>query len=346
MKKFIFIIILLIIIAGVLAYFGWINIPQGYFGIAHSKITGTIDYPLESGRFYWLWQKLVPKSFDLYTIKKEPYRFDIQLTHSLPGSDKLKEFGNFQLKMDILVNYMIDFNSAVLLSQGGYLKKESPDNFKDLFKVKVSSKTDEQLSNFILENMKQYSSQAEDLSYNLLDELIETIDSIIKGEAKKYGLKEVKVNISYGEIPQLAVYTEALKKYFNYMESVYALKEEELRSESEYQKKLKEDDVEIEKLKKYGELINLYPDMLKYFYIQKFGEKAEVFVLPQEEKSGFPKMLEKEKPPEQKLIPEEKVLPEEKAEEDIEIGKEKEETPAEKEKWYELLKFWRHFKKE
>ena len=63
------------------------------------------------------------------------------------------------------------------------------------------------------------------------------------------------------------------------------------------------------------------------------------------------KPISQEKPPEQKLMPTEKVVPEEKAEEGIEIGKEKEEAPAETEesqkgKWYEWLKFWKHLKEE
>jgi hypothetical protein len=63
MKKFILIFILLIIAAGVVFYFGWVNVPPGSFAIAHSTLTGTVDYPLESGEINWLWQKLVPKSF-------------------------------------------------------------------------------------------------------------------------------------------------------------------------------------------------------------------------------------------------------------------------------------------
>ena len=74
MKKIILTIIVIIIAGGAAIYFGWISVDPGCFAIAHSTITGTVDYPLESGRFYWLWQKLILGTFHIYTVQKKPER--------------------------------------------------------------------------------------------------------------------------------------------------------------------------------------------------------------------------------------------------------------------------------
>ena len=71
MKTAIIIIVLLIAAAGTAFYFGWVKVEPDEIGLAHSTITGTIDYPVESGRIYWFWQKLVPKTFYLYTVQKK-----------------------------------------------------------------------------------------------------------------------------------------------------------------------------------------------------------------------------------------------------------------------------------
>ena len=119
MKKFILILILLIIAAGVVFYFGWVNIDPGTFGIAHSTLTGTIDYPLESGELNWVWQKLVPRSFHLYKIAKEPYSARFDLSYPLPGSEELKEYGNFTLGLTVMIQYNVDFESAAILLDRG-----------------------------------------------------------------------------------------------------------------------------------------------------------------------------------------------------------------------------------
>jgi len=346
MKKFIFIFIFFFIIAAVLAYFGWVNIPDGSFGITHSKITGTIDYPLSSDKFYWFWQKLIPKSFSIYTIKNKPYTFNIKSSKPLPGSDNLKEFGNFNLELSIDVKFEVDFNVAKTL-----LKEGITNDFDVFFKNRVSPQTDEIISNFILENIKKYSINKQELSYDLLDNLKLEIKSVIEENSNRYNMKDTEISIDYIRIPQLDMYSKAIEKYFRYLEISYSLKEEELKKESEYKQKMMEDNVEIEKLKKYGELISQYPDMLKYFYIQKFGEKAEVIVLPQDEKTGFPRMFEKEKESiPQNGVPEQKIMPEEeKAFGGVESKEEeipKEPEVPKKEKWYEYLKFWKYLKKE
>ena len=117
-----------------------------------------------------------------------------------------------------------------------------------------------------------------------------------------------------------------------------------------------EDDVEIARLKKYGELISQYPLLLKYFYIQKFGEKTRVLVLPQDESTGFPKMLDldeeaakKESIPMEQQPSIEPEIKEEAAggiEEEKPVSKEEPVEEIKKEKWYRYLKFWEYINKQ
>jgi hypothetical protein len=347
MKKIITFFILILLAAGVALYFGWVRISPGTFGLAHSSLSGTFDFPLESGHFYWFWQKLIPKNFYLYEVEKEPYVLELETSASLPKSENLTEFGRFDLKMNVRLQYTIDFESARSLFESGLLTV-----FHQFFKDEISSLAYAMISSFVVEGMTRYTYSARTFDYTILDELKQNTEHAILEQSRVYKLKGLGVAITYSEIPQIDVYVEALKRYASYMEGLYSMKEEELLRESDYIKKMKEEDLEIERLKKYGELINQYPELLKYFYIEKFGERADVMVLPQDGKTGFPEMLEPES--RKRFLPE-SVVPgefgtpgedrteEEASDEDTEEKEGAAEGEVEK-KWYENLMFWRSLK--
>lgn len=287
MKKAILIFILLLIAAGVVLYFGWVNIKPGFFGIAHSTLTGTVEYPLESGKIHWFWQKLIPKSFHLYMVERKPIIQSFTTTHSLPGSEQLAEFGKFDLTIQTDIQYSIEYDAALrLIASGLYVE------FEDHFARLVSTRVDEAVAGFVLDNMTLHSQYDEEISYSMLSRLEKSIDRSIGNVVRDYELVDASWSITYIEIPQMELYNDALGRYFSHLEKVYSFKEEELDRESEHLTLMKEHDLEIDRWERYGELIQKYPELLKFFYIEKLSEQADVLVLPQNERTGFPQMLE------------------------------------------------------
>jgi hypothetical protein len=355
MKKAIFILILLILAGGAAVYFGWVNIEPGHFGIAHSTLTGTVPYPLESGKIHWLWQKLVPKSFHLYEVENRPRSLSLESDYYLPGSEQLQEFGSFVLVIGADLQYRIDFSAAVLLIELGLL-----DGFEEHLEREISATLDEVVSGFMLDNMIRFSQYDAPVRYDSLDRLEERLAGRIRDTAERFELADAEWEIAFKEIPQLALYNEALDQYFAYLEAAYRYKEEELERQSGYLARVKENELEVDRWEKYGELIRKYPELLKYFYIEKFSGQADVLVLPQNESTGFPKMLEPwepllsepaphvEQPPPAAEPPArqeraEEVEPvEEEAERELEAQEtQKEEGSEAGRKWYEMLMFWK-----
>lgn len=357
MKKFVILFLLLMIGGGAALYFGWVKVEPGEFKIAHSTITGTLDYPLESGNFYWVWQKLIPKTFSLYSVEKEPHRENIETLFSLPGSDQLKDFGSFEFEVRTSIQYRIDFEAAKQLLDEGTLS-----GFNDYFSQRIRFQIDEIVSNYLLESMVRLSENNDKTDSSLLNGLKKQIGVRIEEHVRSYRLKDMSYNVTFITIPQFEMYREALERYTMYMDTFYTIKEQELEIEYEKMKQQGEVDIEIERLRKYGELINRYPVLLKYLYIQRFSENAEVILIPHEATTGFPKMLEPETGEEvpQRSEPSEKSyersegLAERGLSEDIppekeispkedDQGKEKEQTST---KWYDALKFWKYLQKE
>ena len=306
MKTAIIIIVLLIAAAGTAFYFGWVKVEPDEIGLAHSTITGTIDYPVESGRIYWFWQKLVPKTFYLYTVQKKSATTETKITASLPKSDKLIDYGRFDLEIDIRVQYRIDFEAARGLLDNGILI-----NFHNFFTDSISTRANEIMSSFIIQGLAGYADYIEYFDYHVFDLLDREIENDILEYSSNYNLKDVHVSVVFIEVPQVETYVSAIKSYSKYMENFFAIKEEEMRIDSEQLKKRKEEEFELDRLRKYGELISEYPDILKFMYIEKLSEKIEVIVLPQNEKTGFPEMLEYLESGKEKLILPDETVPKE-----------------------------------
>ncbi len=355
MKKFITIFILLVAAAGTVGYFGWVRIGPGTFGVAHSTLTGTVSYPLESGRFYWFWQKLIPKNFFIYPVSREPNTIETEVSQPLPGSEMLTQFGNFNIRVNTTVQYRIDFDSAAILLNSGLL-----DGFKDFFSKNIDSKLNDTVSSFIVKNLTRSSRYTGTADYGALESLKKKIEEAVREEAARYKLKDISLSITFPEIPQIAVYNEALNRYYVYMDQLARLEQEKLSKDMEYKSKISENDAEIDRWKKYGELIERYPELLKYFYIQKFSGQADVLVLPQDEATGFPKMLDVTPYIQPEKSPAPQRAPTEKGELQSSTGGPEENTAAQtpepvpekstgeasfEKKWYDSLKFWKLLKR-
>ena len=350
MKKVILILVLLILAAGTGFYFGWVNVEPGTFSLAHSTLTGTLDYPLESGKLHWVWQKLVPKSFHLYTFKKEPYTAEVEFLFPLPGSEELKEYGNFALGGTVTVQYRIDYDTANVLLEYGLIEE-----FETFFSKGLRSRAEESLTRYVLYKFANYSLMTEGFDYAAIGELKNQMESSAADYTEEYKLSEVKTQITFNVIPQIETYQNALSSYFEYMESLSRLKTEDFKLESKHRLMREEDDVEIERIRKYGELITQYPGLLKYFYIEKFSEQTRVLVLPEAESTGFPKMLEQDETGQQKeslqAEPEQKAETLSQAAEvekqlpEGEIQQEEIVEEGDNDRWYNRLKFWELIKK-
>jgi hypothetical protein len=250
-----------------------------------------------------------------------------------------------------MTQYSVDFEAAETLLDRGIITE-----FDDYFSQGFKKQVEDRVTGFILENMTKYSLMSQSFNYAALDSLRTKLKGGISDFAMDYNLKDVNTTLTFSEIPQVETYKEALRHYFEYMETLSRLVDEKAKKEAEHQTIMNADDVEISRLKKYGELISQYPLLLKYFYIQKFGEKTRVLVLPQEESTGFPKMLElDEEAAKKEFIPMEQepsIKPEIK--EEAAGGTEEEKPPlkeesseeAQKEKWYRYLKFWEYITKQ
>ncbi len=364
MKKVILVLILLILAAGAGAYFGWVNVPPGSFGVAHSTLTGTVGYPLESGTFHWFWQKLLPRNFQVYLVSREPRTVEVRAGQALPGGDQLRQYGTFEIEAQASLRYALGYEAARYL-----IEQDMFDGFHRRLTGNIASQLQDTVSSFITENLARSARAGEEAGYDQLERLRRLLESAIGETARSYRLQETTVRVSFPQVPQLAAYNRAVSAYFDYLDALAMQEQERLEREAEKQVRIGEVDVEIEKWKRYGELLDRYPDLLKYFYIQKLSEQAQVVVIPEDQYTGFPRLLEPDYPrrrapaagqgpsettPPKEAEPAEQPPREAPAQREPSESASPDTSPEEARpapgqpvedgrKWYETLMFWRYF---
>jgi len=289
-KRIIFWFILIVVAGGGVLFLGMVTIEPGFFGIASSSITGLVDKPLESGAFHWFWQRLVPGTFILNAIEKKPKFVDFEASFAMPGSENLKEFGGFDIALRVEVQYFITFESAKLLLERGIL-----DSFHSLFQKELENLVEGTASSFVLGDLlgtPGSSGEASTAGHETFDSLREDLRKKIAARARQYLLGNATVGVVLTRVPELKIYTEAIGSYSRYVEFIYARKEEEFKKGLELENRKRLQELEFDRLTTFGDLLSRYPVLLKLLYIEKFGEKADVIVIPGDPDTGFPKMLE------------------------------------------------------
>ena len=111
---------IILIFGGVVFFIGWtqFKIEPNNFGILVSKTNGIKSQPINSGKFSWNWQFLIPTNAQLKIFTQEPYSITKTVKNSLPNGAIYKELYNKNLDF----SYELDFSINVKISPENTLK--------------------------------------------------------------------------------------------------------------------------------------------------------------------------------------------------------------------------------
>lgn len=256
MKKFIFWLCFLIIIAGVVGYFGWIRVPENNVALGFSTITGYDTAFMESGKFNWRWQKLVPKCYVLKMYQLETQSTDVSVAQTLPSGElyasEMTGRPDFSFAVKYAVTYKIKEDSLYTMATSGTLGDGGLAAFYDAVKEKIQNASASLLGEEMAKAMagSTFSQKALEesvkakISQQLLDVEILSFDTV---EAK---------------LPDVELYKVAKAKYLENQEKKQEMAAQQEKETTDFNTKI---DQRIELLKKYGELLTQYPILIEYF---------------------------------------------------------------------------------
>lgn len=107
MRKFVVGVILLLIVAGVVFYFGWIQfrIPEDRIAVIFTKTGGWDEQPVQPGEFHWRWENLLPTNLTVHLFSNQPHSAEVRAAGTLPSGDLYRRY----LEGEVDFGYVVEF---------------------------------------------------------------------------------------------------------------------------------------------------------------------------------------------------------------------------------------------
>jgi len=256
MKKFLFWSVFLIIIAGVVFYFGWIRVPENNVALGFSTITGYDSAFMESGKINWRWQKLIPKSYKLKMYQIETEKAEVSVSQALPSGDlyasEMAGSPQFSFSVKYAATYKIKEDSLYAIATSGTLG----DGGLEAFYAGVREKLQNTAASLLSEEMAKAIDGASFSQKQLEDGVRGRLQQQL-ADVELISLETIEATY-----PDIELYKAAKAKYMENMEKKQALEAQQEKETQDINSKI---DQRIDLLKKYGELLTQYPILIEYF---------------------------------------------------------------------------------
>ena len=270
MKKFIFFLILIILIAGTVFYFGWIRIPENSYGIFFSSLTGYDKNVLETGNFYFRWQRLIPKNSEIHIINNPIRRRNITINGTLPSGDIYSQIlhGNPDFSYSASIAATYSANKGFLMGDDRNIAAFIQTGIDNFF-----TETDAQIQSLIKNYIEAgfLASSIEDPQPATLERpdifSAETLQSLISSSIHNVEISELTVTAR--NLPDINLYRIAA---IQYMEIANDKKNFLLELELSAAAHSAEFARRLETLSQYAELLSQFPILLDYFRINPDGD--------------------------------------------------------------------------
>ncbi len=282
MKAFLIILVVLVILAGVAFFFGWVQIhlPAEHYAVVFTKTSGYDQEVIRPGEFSWRWERLIPTNMTLFIFDLHPRTRVISFKGSLPSaelySSVLPENPDFSYRGEIDVTFTIAPESlSALVAE----EKLLPDQLEDFYNAKAQA-----LSVSVLETLQEI-----DIDPRDAQELNRRVQRDLAADVPDIKLSNLNVRVTH--IPDSGLYQLARSSYRDLVqtrdrsrdEAVARLAGEQVRAENARA----EEKAELEALREYGELLNEYPILLKAMAVQRLSGE-QMITIPEFDLESIP----------------------------------------------------------
>jgi hypothetical protein len=275
MKAFLIILVVLVILAGAVFYFGWVQIhlPAEHYAVVFTKTNGYDQDVIRPGEFSWRWKRLIPTNMTLYIFDLRPRSRVISFEGSLPSADLyssvLPENPDFSYRGEIDVTFTIAPESLpALVSE----EKLLPDQLDSFYDAKAQALSDSALKLL----------QGSEVDPTDTQELIRRVQRDAAASVPDLEISNLNMRVTH--IPDSDLYELARSSYRGLVqtrdrsrdEAVARLAEEQVRAENARAGEKEK----LQALREYGELLNEYPILLKAMAVQRLSGE-QVLTIPE-----------------------------------------------------------------
>ena len=253
MKKFFFTLVLLVVFAAVVFYFGFltIKIPSDKFGVLVTKTSGVYEKPVESSEFLWKWECVIPHNSSLILFDKNTRSYSKSLSGTLPSADIYCDFvyGNPDFSYSFEYEIFVRYNEQSIISlvkEGKITDEESLSVLTELYVDELSR----QITNFII------GLRSSELVPSVID--MSVLFDELKIEQNYSDFVVENIFIKKSNFPDLNLYNSAKQSYADYQSSIDKKLEEYASLQAE---RIMSDSRAAQRLEQLGDVLKKYPEL-------------------------------------------------------------------------------------
>ena len=262
MKRVLIVLVVLLLLGGVVFYFGWIQIriPAGSYAVIFTRTNGWEPRAIESGTFVWRWQRLIPTNLSLYVFAPERHTTEARLQGNLPSGKTmdilLDQAGDFPYDVRITVGTRLDPESLPGLARDEGLRPEDLSDYYDELDARISQLATEALMSLV------DSQPAEVTMSSAYSSVVDAVTQRIENNVA--GIVVTTVTPQRIELPDVELYQEARRLSVQVLEARSTAMQEAAREIAQEQTQI---DRSLSMLEQYAEILNEYPVLLDYFRV-------------------------------------------------------------------------------
>lgn len=255
MRKGIVFFVILLLLAGVVFFFGWIQfeIPANSYGVVFTKTNGWEPDPVPAGEFTWRWQRLLPTNLTLYVYNVEAQEVQVSSSGTLPSAEvyasAIQSSVDFAYRVEADVQFSIRPESLPQIAQDGVTPTDLSDWYADL-QAPIRETIVEAFGSALTGREAGPSVGA----------LADTARSQL--ENRFPDLEILSVSPRSTEFPDYELYQRAKELY---LEGLEAYEEGVAEAERRAALSATQQRSRIELLREYGKILSEYPVLLDYF---------------------------------------------------------------------------------
>jgi hypothetical protein len=265
MKKFLFVMLILAVLGGVVFFLGWaqLTVPPGSYGVMRSKTHGLEERVIEGGDFRWYWYKAIPTNAAVSVFTLGPVKHRIGSTGSLSSGQVYAALAGLEADFSWEIAGDIVFS----LRPGILPVFTTRENIGDDAGLRAAERDlAGRIESRVLERLKAYADSGED---GKLETLAVTGSLPELDRAVREGFPEIEnfsCAVRVARYPDYALYRAARGLYEEFMAKQSELLRPAVGKEAETRVEVR---LRLDELSRYGELLTRYPILLQYLALEK-----------------------------------------------------------------------------
>ncbi|MBP5251117.1 MAG: hypothetical protein J6Z17_01745 [Treponema sp.] len=264
-KKLFIKFFILVLLAGTVFTFGWMNLfvnAEG-FAVMVSKTSGVNDRVISRSSFTWKWQHLIPTNVTLVSFNSASESFSNKIEGTLPsGALYASHIGgnpDFNYKATVNISLSATEEKVLSLYKDGVISDSQ--NLSSWLSSKALELSQAAAASFFDENYE----------HRLFEKTVFENDDIstLIDKTKFYGLDIKMIKIEGIKLPDFNLYNQAKSSYTNYLAEL----EKQLKNRAENRAdEILEDDRIISRLERFALVVQKYPEFGTIVKSQEFSK--------------------------------------------------------------------------